>query len=178
MKHARDTERQIAEALKALVYGFGAEMINPRVDELKERFSGERVHQFLEHVRHDVLENLEQFVQKPDQSGQPGIAALLAAQADRFLPYRVNLIVDNSATDGAPIIVETHPTYKNLFGTIERNWIEAVKRTPISPRSRRGACSKRPEAIWCFRFSRFCPSPVCTSRSSAHSRAVKSIFRA
>ncbi len=122
LKHARDTDRQISEALKALVYGFGAEMINPRVDELKERFSGERVHQFLEHVRHDVLENLEQFVQKPDQSGQPGIAALLAAQADRFLPYRVNLIVDNSATDGAPIIVETHPTYKNLFGTIERNW--------------------------------------------------------
>ena len=122
LKHARDTERQISEALKALVYGFGAEMINPRIDELKERFSGERVHQFLEHVRHDVLENLEQFVQKPDQPGQPGIAALLAAQVDRFLPYRVNLIVDNSATDGAPIIVETHPTYKNLFGTIERSW--------------------------------------------------------
>ncbi|GMR23947.1 MAG: ATP-binding protein [Acidobacteriota bacterium] len=122
LKQARDTERQIAEALKALVYGFGAEMINPRVDELKERFLGERLHQFLEHVRHDVLENLEQFVQKPDQSGQAGIAALLAAQADRFLPYRVNLIVDNSTTDGAPIIVESHPTYKNLFGTIERNW--------------------------------------------------------
>ncbi len=84
LKHARDTERQIAEALKALVYGFGAEMINPRVDELKERFLGERVHQFLEHVRHDVLENLEQFVQKPDQSGQSGIAALLTAPADRF----------------------------------------------------------------------------------------------
>ena len=122
LKHARDTERQISEALKALVYGFGAEMINPRIDELKARFSGERVLQFLEHVRHDVLEDLEQFVQKPDGSGQPGIAALFAAQADRFLRYRVNLIVDNSATDGAPIIVETHPTYKNLFGTIERSW--------------------------------------------------------
>ena len=122
LKHARDTERQISEALKVLVYGFGAEMINPRIDELKARFSGERVLQFLEHVRHDVLEDLEQFVQKPDGSGQPGIAALFAAQADRFLRYRVNLIVDNSATDGAPIIVETHPTYKNLFGTIERSW--------------------------------------------------------
>ena len=122
LKHARDTERQISEALKALVYGFGAEMINPRIDELKARFSGERVLQFLEHVRHDVLEDLEQFVQKPDGSGQPGIAAMFAAQADRFLRYRVNLIVDNSATDGAPIIVETHPTYKNLFGTIERSW--------------------------------------------------------
>ena len=39
LKHARDTERQIAEALKALVYGFGAEIVNPRIDELKKRVS-------------------------------------------------------------------------------------------------------------------------------------------
>ena len=122
LKHARDSERQISEALRALVYGFGAEMVNPRIDELKERFAGERVHQFLEHVRHDLLENLEQFIQKPDASAQSGIAAILAGQVDRFLQYRVNLIVDNGSTEGAPIIVETHPTYKNLFGTIERNW--------------------------------------------------------
>ncbi len=41
--------------------------------------------------------------------------------ATRYLEYRVNLLVDNSATKRAPIIVETHPTYKNLFGTIERS---------------------------------------------------------
>ncbi len=30
--------------------------------------------------------------------------------------------MDNSRTERAPIVVETHPTYKNLFGTIERSW--------------------------------------------------------
>ena len=39
---------------------------------------------------------------------------------DPFLPYRVNVFVDNSDTQGAPIIVETNPTYHNLFGVIEK----------------------------------------------------------
>jgi lon-related putative ATP-dependent protease len=121
LKHARDTERQISEALKALVYGFGAEILNPRIDELKKEFPGEREGRFLENVRHDVLENLEGFIEKPDAE-QAGLAAFLAGSRDKFIRYRVNLFVDNSSTDRAPIIVETHPTYKNLFGTIERIW--------------------------------------------------------
>jgi lon-related putative ATP-dependent protease len=36
------------------------------------------------------------------------------------LPYRVNVFVDNSDSQGAPIIVETNPTFHNLFGVIEK----------------------------------------------------------
>ena len=122
LKHAREAERQISEALKALVFGFGAEIVNPRIQDLKARFAGERTKQFLEHLRHDVLDNLEQFVHKPETSEQAGIAALLIAQTDRFVRYRVNLLVDNSGITSPPIVVETHPTYKNLFGTIERSF--------------------------------------------------------
>jgi lon-related putative ATP-dependent protease len=39
---------------------------------------------------------------------------------DPFTEYRVNVLVDNSRTKGRPIIVETAPTFRNLFGTIER----------------------------------------------------------
>ncbi len=122
LKHAKDSERQIAEALKALVYGFGAEILNPRVDELKKQYLGERPQRFLEHVRHDMLENLENFVHKPEGTEQAGLAAFFGGGRDRFVHYRVNLLVDNSSTQRAPIVVETHPTYKNLFGTIERVW--------------------------------------------------------
>jgi ATP-dependent Lon protease len=41
-------------------------------------------------------------------------------EEDVFLEYRVNVIVDNSEEKGPPIIIETNPRYKNLFGTIER----------------------------------------------------------
>ena len=37
-----------------------------------------------------------------------------------FLPYEVNLLVDNGAVQGAPIVVEPNPTWGNLFGRIER----------------------------------------------------------
>ncbi len=39
---------------------------------------------------------------------------------DPFLPYRINVFVDNSDTHGPPIIVETNPTYHNRFGVIEK----------------------------------------------------------
>jgi lon-related putative ATP-dependent protease len=41
---------------------------------------------------------------------------------DTFTEYQVNVLVDNSEVKGAPVIIETSPTYRNLFGTIERNW--------------------------------------------------------
>ena len=40
--------------------------------------------------------------------------------SDPFLPYRVNVFVDNSDTQGPPIIVETNPTYHNVFGVVEK----------------------------------------------------------
>jgi lon-related putative ATP-dependent protease len=105
--------------MKALVYGFGAEIVNPRVDELEKRYPGERTGRYLEQVRHHALENLEEFCRRPEP---PGLAAFLAGARDPYLHYRVNLLVDNSATERAPIVVETHPTYRNLFGSIERTW--------------------------------------------------------
>jgi lon-related putative ATP-dependent protease len=122
LKHARDSERQIGEALKALVYGFGAEIVNPRIDDLKRRYAGERPERYLEQVRHHVLEHVDDFVPKPDAGAQAGLAALLSGAREPFLQYRVNLLVDNATTARSPIVVETHPTYKNLFGTIERNF--------------------------------------------------------
>ena len=120
LKHARDAERQILEATKALVYGFGADLLNSRIDELKACYVGERPERFLEHVRHHILEHLDIFARKTDE--EAGLTALLTSQQDRYLPYRVNLIVDNRATECAPIVVETYPTYKNLFGTVEKVW--------------------------------------------------------
>lgn len=37
------------------------------------------------------------------------------------IAMKVNLVVDNSEQKGPPIVVENHPTFKNLFGGIERS---------------------------------------------------------
>jgi lon-related putative ATP-dependent protease len=37
-----------------------------------------------------------------------------------FRRYEVNVLVDHSEIEGAPVIVESNPTYNNLFGRIEK----------------------------------------------------------
>ncbi len=39
--------------------------------------------------------------------------------ADRYRHYRVNLLIDRSRDQGAPIIYEDHPSHQNLLGRIE-----------------------------------------------------------
>ena len=46
----------------------------------------------------------------------PWMRAQAASPLDR---YRLNLLVDNSGLSGAPVIVETNPTYGNLIGRVE-----------------------------------------------------------
>ena len=37
-----------------------------------------------------------------------------------YKKYEVNLVIDNSNTIGAPVVVETNPTYHNLLGRTEK----------------------------------------------------------
>ena len=38
----------------------------------------------------------------------------------QFSEYQVNVVVDHRDSKAAPVIIEDSPTYRNLFGTIER----------------------------------------------------------
>jgi predicted ATP-dependent protease len=69
----------------------------------------ERAKPYLDAVQEDLEEKLEVFVVDEDETG-----------LDRFTRWRVNLAVDNSDLDGRPVVMETEPSYTNLFGTIER----------------------------------------------------------
>lgn len=69
---------------------------------------------YLEQVMKDVLEHVELFIaqEADDEVRQDALNQLL-------LGYRVNLVVDNAALAGAPVIVEDNPVYHTLFGRIE-----------------------------------------------------------
>lgn len=73
--------------------------------------------QFIENIKHDIIENADIF----HQYGLEKKA--LGNQQDHMPPilnnYQVNVLVDNSATEGAPIIFEDHPSYQNLIGRVE-----------------------------------------------------------
>ncbi len=66
-----------------------------------------RVGPYLDAILADMLDHLDLFAAKDGDDG------------DRFLRYRVNVVVDNGATIGRPVVIETEPSYGNLFGTVE-----------------------------------------------------------
>jgi predicted ATP-dependent protease len=58
---------------------------------------------------------------------------------DRFLRWRVNLVVDNTDVSGRPVVMETEPSYTNLFGTVERTLTSSGDVTTSFMRIRAGS---------------------------------------
>ncbi|MCB1124333.1 MAG: AAA family ATPase, partial [Verrucomicrobiae bacterium] len=80
----------------------------------------DEIPQYLEDLKQDILDNLNLFLQD-----QPDDLNFEATQLKRSLHqrYEINVIVDNSELESAPILIELNPTYNNLFGKIERESI-------------------------------------------------------
>lgn len=83
----------------------------------------EDVQVFLTGVYEDILEQLSAFkamVQGGDKGAEGARPPLLRQRAQTaYDRYRVNVLVDNSKTAGAPVIVENNPSCRRLVGRIE-----------------------------------------------------------
>lgn len=121
MQEQRKLLQELTEEIRAIERNFCTTIIAPLIDEIKERYSQDPVHQYLDAVQEHMLAHLEQF---KASGGPPQVLGLTGETSgegqELFVEYQVNLVVDNSETQGAPVIVEDTPTYKNLFGTIDR----------------------------------------------------------
>ncbi|HUL31810.1 MAG TPA: ATP-binding protein [Thermodesulfobacteriota bacterium] len=118
-KETRKSEKEIKEELTSLDNEVISPAVKDSISDIKEKFGNEKVQQYLDEAQEDILTNLGRFREKEETP--PPIPGLVMPQTvDTFSEYQVNVMVDNSETKGAPIIVETTPNYRNLFGTIER----------------------------------------------------------
>ena len=72
---------------------------------------------FLDNVKKDILKNLVYFIK--EEEAQPTPQNPKPEVVKPWLNYRVNLFVDNSNVEGAPIIMDTNYMYHNLFGKLE-----------------------------------------------------------
>ncbi|BDQ32605.1 Lon protease family protein [Pseudodesulfovibrio portus] len=90
---------------------------------LRKKHEDDKVLQFLDSMLENMVEDLEAIKGLGGGAKQGPIPGLMLPGPSPqmvFHPYQVNLLVDNSETEGAPVIVESYPTYRNLFGSIER----------------------------------------------------------
>ncbi|MFQ5842926.1 MAG: AAA family ATPase, partial [Thermodesulfobacteriota bacterium] len=118
-KETRKTEKEIRESLQDLDKEVISPVVRDSLFDLREKYNNEKINSYLEEVQGSIMENLSRFMEKEEQPQViPGLN--IPQPADQFTEYRVNVLVDNSDTKGAPIIVETTPNYRNLFGTMER----------------------------------------------------------
>ena len=119
-KETRKSEKEIKDQLASLDNQVISPVVQDSISDIKERFNYEKVHRYLDEVEEDILANLGRFREREEQPPSPIPGLVLPQPTESFSEYQVNVLVDNSETKGAPIIVETTPNYRNLFGTIER----------------------------------------------------------
>jgi lon-related putative ATP-dependent protease len=127
IKLLRDLERQAQEQIHELNTRTVNFLIQPVMETLKGKYTGlEGVLTHLEAVQADIVEHASQF--RPGDGDSPGGLA----SAGWALRYSANVLVDNSSCKGAPVIVESHPSYYNLMGRIEHEVVMGATHTDFS----------------------------------------------
>jgi len=119
LRQLRGLERKANEQMKNIDREVAIYAIGHLVDGLIEKYEDfPGVKAFLEEVRNDILESLTQFIREPEAPPVPFLGPW--AKELPFRKYEVNVIVDNSGLQGAPVVTELNPTHHHLFGRIEK----------------------------------------------------------
>ena len=121
MRRIRRLDKELKEAIREIERKVAATACGQHMDELKEKYHDfQEVVDYLNEVEKDIVENVESFKGEGGEAREVEIMGLkIVFQESPFIRYRVNVIVDNSETKGAPVIIEGNPTYHNLVGRIE-----------------------------------------------------------
>ncbi|MCW4028555.1 MAG: AAA family ATPase [Candidatus Bathyarchaeota archaeon] len=120
MRTLLDMERQIHDTVKKLNKEVALYAIGHQVQSLIDKYQlAPDVNAYLKEVEKDILDNLSQFSRRGQQEQQLPFP-LPWAKEEPFKKYAVNVVIDNSETTGAPVVVETNPTYHNLLGRTEK----------------------------------------------------------
>jgi lon-related putative ATP-dependent protease len=121
LRQVRGLEREARETLSTLEGDAVASVAQRSVEPLKDRYAPHpRVVAYLETLLRDIVEHRDEFKEEEETTPRLPIPLPGAMRRGEALQrYRVNLLVDNSHTTGAPVVAETNPTYYNLIGKVE-----------------------------------------------------------
>ncbi len=96
--------------------------VNVHINLLKTKYKrNKKINKFLNDVKQDVLKNVPVFLEEDTKQQQTNQQTQIPQiqQTDPCLNYRVNLFVDNSELEGAPVIMDSNYSYQNIFGKLE-----------------------------------------------------------
>lgn len=102
--------------------------INAHINYIRSKFKrNKKISTFLENIKKDILKNIDYFLAEPQNETQQMPGPRPEPQKP-WENYRVNLFIDNSAQEGAPVIMDSNYSYHNIFGKLEyENYYGSLK---------------------------------------------------
>lgn len=117
----REIGKKLRDEVRQIERNFASRLIEPAIDEISSHYQNKKLQAWFSKVKEHMIENLNNF-REQDGNQQQTLAAMFGGAPpspdEFFQEYTINVIVDNSDSEGAPVIFEESPNYKNLFGTI------------------------------------------------------------
>lgn len=93
--------------------------INVHINAIKMNYKrNKKINTFIDDVKKDILKNIAFFI-TTEQNGNIQQNGVRQEIPKPWLNYRVNLFVDNSNSEGAPVVMDSNYSYQNLFGRLE-----------------------------------------------------------
>jgi predicted ATP-dependent protease len=123
---ASSVQTKAMERLQKADKGIGEYTVSRLFGSLLEQYSQwSKITQYLTDLKAYILDNLELF--KGTEEPVNPVLGVPISQAmgarNPFLPFQVNVFVDNSKAKGPPVIIESNPNFGNIFGKIERRFL-------------------------------------------------------
>ena len=116
-RKSRSIQRRLKGTLGDLEKEFARPILTEALEDIRDDYVNPQVEQFLGEVKEEILAHLRVFLEEESDDEHP---ELPLDEDDRFRPYLVNVLVDNTGVERPPVVVETSPNYRALFGTIEK----------------------------------------------------------
>ncbi len=119
--------RELASEMSYLEQEAASVLVDGVIEELKEKYPNAQITEYLEEVRHHVLDNLDPFKEREGEDEQPPSEGGVGPRSERgdrdpFRVYGINVILAHGEQEKCPVIFETIPTYANVFGTVHRSY--------------------------------------------------------
>ena len=124
MRQVPQWQKEVRSQVKSLQREVAVFTVTPLFEELREQYEDlPEVLEYLEAVQEHIIENVEAFIEQPGENENPLMQMMrnrqTGSRTPSFTEYQVNLLVDNSELEGAPVVYLELPTYQNLIGRIE-----------------------------------------------------------
>ncbi len=120
MAQMRNWDKEGAEQVEKMDEEVVQFVLGARIEELTKMYGQDNpdIAEYLKAIQADVIENKNLFRAPPEADMANPFARMALTQA--FRKYEVNVLVDNSHLKGAPVVIETNPTFNNLMGRLEK----------------------------------------------------------